>query len=84
MRPDKGQPSVIQAVIHCLHQYKTTGSYFVSSASLKWKDERKRIGFYKFKRSREGSGEGWGGVAGNWVVKVYKQSEEPAVQEAKW
>lgn len=27
---------------------------------------------------------GWGGVAGNWVVKVYKQSKEPAVQEAKW
>lgn len=24
-----------------------------------------------------------GGVAGNWLVKVYKQNEEPAVQEDK-
>lgn len=26
----------------------------------------------------------WEGEAGNWLVKVYKQSEELAVQEAKW
>ena len=32
---------------------------------------------------REGGRGGGGGVAGNWLVKVYKQSEEE-VQEAEW
>lgn len=53
-------------------------SYFVSLAHLKWKDERKRF----FLQARREVG-GVGGVAGNWLVKVYKQSEEE-VQEAEW
>lgn len=38
-----------------------------------------------FTSLREAVREVRGGVAaGNWLVKVYKQSEEPAAQEAKW
>lgn len=73
-RPEKGQPSVIQAVIHCQHQYETTFLFCFLGSSENGRMRGK--GFLQARREV-------GGVAGNWLVKVYKQSEEE-VQEAEW